>query len=98
MNLAEQTICTVAKIGQMSDTLRELGRFQNAMIVIHSDHGTLRRARPLLLVKYPGAKFEPLQIADHEVRLVDIVPTILDTFEIGHAELDGVHLQDHKIR
>ena len=97
-HLAEQTICTVMKIREIADTLRGFDRFRDAMIVIQSDHGTLRRARPLLLVKYPGAQTEPFQIARHEVQLIDIAPTILDALGLEHADLDGVNLQNDEAR
>ena len=98
VNLAEQTICTVVKIREIADTLRALDRFRDAMIVIHSDHGTLRPDRPLVLVKYPGAQTEPFRIARHEVQLIDIAPTILDALGLDHADLDGVNLQNDEAR
>ena len=98
VNLAEQTICTVVKIREIADTLRALDRFRDAMIVIHSDHGTLRHDRPLVLVKYPGAQTEPFRIARHEVQLIDIAPTILDALGLDHADLDGVNLQNDEAR
>ena len=94
VHLAEQTICTVMKIREIADTLRGLDRFRDAMVVIHSDHGVLRRGRPLMLVKYPGARAEPFQIARHEVQLIDVAPTILDALGLDHADLDGMNLQN----
>ena len=98
VHVAEQTICTVMKIREIADTLRGFDRFRGAMIVIHSDHGTLRRDRPLMLVKYPGAQTEPFQIARHEVQLIDVAPTILDALGLEHADLDGVNLQNDEAR
>jgi len=98
VNLAEQTICAATKIQEIANKLRELDRYRDAMIVIHSDHGTLRRGRPLILVKYPGAESEPFRIARHEVQLVDIAPTILDATGLDHVDLDGVNLQNDGAR
>ena len=42
--LPEQQIRTVANIRAIADTLRQHNRFQDALIVIHSDHGTLLRS------------------------------------------------------
>lgn len=94
VTLVEQTMCTVNRLAAFVGLLRRLARFEDAMILVQSDHGTIRRDRPLLLVKYPGRNTEPLAIADHPVQLVDIVPTILDELGIDHSGMDGVSLKN----
>ena len=89
----EQTVCTTIKIGEFLDTLRNLDRFRDAMIVIHSDHGDILRRRPLLLVKYPGRSQEPLEVARYQVQLLDIAPTILKAVGLEDTGLSGMPLQ-----
>ena len=93
--LVEQTMCTVIRLAEFVGLLRRLARFEDAMILVQSDHGTIRRDRPLLLVKYPGRNTEPLVVADHPVQLVDIVPTILDELGIDYSGMDGVSLKNN---
>jgi len=94
VTLVAQSMCTVTKLTEFVGALRRLGRFQDAMIIIHADHGTLRRERPLLLVKYPRREAEPFEIAPHVVQLADIAPTIHESLGLEHTRFDGVPL-DH---
>jgi len=103
--LIDQIVCVTRKIGEFAQVLRSHGAFEDALIVIHSDHGTLDKTRPLLLVKYPGEHSEPLKVARHHVQLLDVMPTILGTLEMplesSEGEpLDGVALwrTDPKLR
>ncbi len=94
LTLVAQSVCAVNKIRQLIGELRRLGRFTDAMVVIHGDHGTIHRDRPLLLFKQPGRAEEPFEIASHVVQLADVVPTIHRLLGLELDGLDGVPLDD----
>ena len=94
VTLVAQSMCTVAKITEFVELLRLLGRFRDAMIVIHSDHGTLHRYRPLLMVKAPGRAAEEFETALEVVQLADVAPTIQSTLDLDLTGLDGIPLDD----
>jgi arylsulfatase A-like enzyme len=79
--------------------LKDLGLYQNTMIILTSDHGeeffdheawlhghTLYNEliHIPLIFKFPHSKFTNLRIED-DVRIVDIMPTILDELGIDHT-------------
>ncbi len=94
-----------ALVGALTSKLKALGLYDDTMIVLTSDHGeefyehgSWEHGHALydeslkvpLIVKLPGSKFRGKRIGSF-VRLVDIMPTILEAYEIG-AEglgLDG---------
>lgn len=80
------------ELGRLFDLLRDAGRFDDAMIVVTSDHGeaflengvmighgvyaTTEETHVPLIVKFPNQRFRG-QRTDHIVELVDVMPTIL---------------------
>lgn len=94
--------------GDFMAQLKELNIYENAMIVLVSDHGeeffehkgwahshALYDEQILvpLIVKFPGSRLSGTRIAT-PVGLLDLMPTILDFYKIGYnaAELDGMSL------
>ncbi len=90
--LLEQTVCATVTIGEFADALRRLGRFTDALIVVHSDHGTINRERPLLLVKYPGRADEAMEQVPYPVQLLDVAPTVLQALGLDTSKLEGLPL------
>ncbi|MBI3666425.1 MAG: sulfatase-like hydrolase/transferase, partial [Acidobacteria bacterium] len=88
--------------------LKELGLYQNSLIIITSDHGEAFGDRNLcnhggisvyqdlvhipLLIRYPQSGRK--EVADEPVSLVDIMPTVLDVLGMEvPKDLDGRSLQ-----
>jgi sulfatase-like protein len=85
-DLHQQSACTLRLVLDFLRRLRELGRYEDATIVIHGDHGV---SPPwgghgpipddawctLLLVKPAGAA-GALRVSDEPARLLDITPTL----------------------
>ena len=96
-------------IGELIDTLKELGLYENTLIVVTADHGHAigehgylghglgtvyqEEVHIPLLVKYPGQ--QDAARADFPVSQVDLLPTILDTVGINlpSASLPGQSLR-----
>jgi hypothetical protein len=105
-----------AVVGEVLDTLGDLGVLDEAMVVVTSDHGVsflpggnrrgrdawgspdpageLAEAVPVpLFIKYPGQRTG--EVDRREVRLVDVVPTIVDVLDVEVPPgwvVDGVSL------
>ncbi|NOR13136.1 MAG: sulfatase-like hydrolase/transferase [Candidatus Aminicenantes bacterium] len=95
-------------IGPLIEKLKELGLYQNTMIVLTSDHGeeffdhgawyhghTLYNEliQIPLIIKFPHSEYRHQRISD-TVRIVDIMPTILEQLDIDYSPygLDGTSL------
>jgi arylsulfatase A-like enzyme len=93
-------------VGIFFEKVKELGLWENSMIILLSDHGCpigehgiIKKVRPWpyeelaripLLVKYPGIKEGKVNTF---VETVDIMPTILDAFDVKYnGLLDGESL------
>jgi hypothetical protein len=90
-NYERQALCSLKQIEEFLQRLRALGVYDGALIVIAGDHGAsfgesgdrshgltqfrLSRARPLLAVKWPGAKGGLAQ-SSAPASIQDIAPTI----------------------
>jgi len=90
-NYERQVRCGLAQIEEFLQRLRVLGVYDDALIVVAADHGAsfgevggrshgltqyrLSRARPLLAVKWPGAK-GGLSRSSAPASIQDIAPTI----------------------
>ena len=75
-----------AYVEQVVSELKKLGRYENAMIVVHSDHGrryNVDRRIPLI-VKFP--KQYSVRDSGSNVQLLDVAPTILDVVGIDIPE------------
>jgi arylsulfatase A-like enzyme len=85
------------ELGQLIDTLKQLGLYDDSMIIITADHGTsftggfqgyfspavLAAEHHIpLLVKFPGQAQE--RRVDSAVSLVDILPTVLETVGVTY--------------
>lgn len=96
--------------GALTSKLKALGLYEDTMIVLTSDHGeefyehgSWEHGHALydeslkvpLIVKFPGAAFRGKRVGGF-VRLVDVMPTILEAFDIGTGGLglDGRGLFD----
>ncbi|MGD8540019.1 MAG: sulfatase [Candidatus Aminicenantes bacterium] len=92
-------------IGPLIKKLKELDLYDRTMIIFTSDHGEefyehrgWEHSHSLynelikipLVIKFPDSRFRGEQI-DNIVRLIDIVPTVLDVLEIenSESEMDG---------
>ena len=99
-----------ALVGPLVSKLKALGLYDETLIVLTSDHGeefyehgSWEHGHALydeslkipLIVKFPGSKFRGRRVGSF-VRLVDIMPTILETYgiEAGGLGLDGRGLLD----
>jgi len=108
--LYEAEITTIDEylIGPLIKLLKTEGLYDQTMIIITSDHGEeifdhggwqhghslyQEITRVPLIVKFPSSRFGGTRIKEN-VRLIDVVPTILDELNIEWPELrfDGVSL------
>lgn len=92
-------------VGELLDGLKELGMYENSVIVLFADHGeafkdhksyfhgmTLYREEieVPLMIRVPGV--EPREVSER-VALVDIFPTVVDMFDVPFdGKLQGVSL------
>jgi hypothetical protein len=98
----EQSQCALKLIGEFVNLLKELGRFDRSLILIHGDHGAFFRVKDgvltrgsrsrsqnaLLLFKPFGATGDhELAVSSHETTLLDIKPTLLGS--VASARRDG---------
>jgi len=98
-------------IGPLIENLKELGLYQNTMIILISDHGEEffehgawfhghslynELIQIPLIIKFPHSEYRGRSI-DQTVRIVDIIPTILEQLELDHSPngMDGVSLIPH---
>ncbi len=92
-----------ALVGALTSKLRALGLYDDTLVVLTSDHGeefyehgSWEHGHALydeslkvpLIIKFPGSKFRGKRVGSF-VRLVDVMPTILEAFDIG---ADGLGL------
>jgi arylsulfatase A-like enzyme len=95
-------------IKPLIETLRRLGLYEHTLLILTSDHGEEfyehgawvhgrqlyeESIRVPLLFKFPGGRFKGRKV-DGPVRLIDIMPTILDILDIDRAAagMDGTSL------
>ncbi len=105
-NVILQSQCAVRLIGEFTERLKSLDRYDNSLIVIHGDHGErynvdgmnltpirFRSNRTLLLLKPPAAN-EPdgLTSSSIEASLIDIAPTIYESIGRQSASHEGYSL------
>ncbi|HOW27707.1 MAG TPA: sulfatase [Elusimicrobiota bacterium] len=95
------------QLAQLIQKMKALGLYDNTLIIVTADHGEafgehelwLHRhgqfyqpfIRVPLIVKPPGPPRPPLRIST-PVRLIDIMPTILEALHIPPGDLDGSSL------
>lgn len=96
------------EVGRLLDVLRAAGLYEDALIVVTSDHGeslmdhgvwvghglflTDDEIRVPLIVKLPGNRFAGTRV-DEMVRLVDVAPTMLDVLDVPPpASFEGISL------
>jgi len=107
-NYDGQILAMDAALGRFLDALRARGRYENALIIVTSDHGELlgehsemgHMGRTLyeplvhipLIVKYPGAD-RPRDVSPRPVQLVDLLPTVAALTGVTvPAEVEGAPL------
>jgi hypothetical protein len=87
-----QTECTLHLLDELFEAIEALGRFEDAFIVVHGDHGApfriqhgelvrarARSSRTPLMFKPPGRRRDvDLAICNVETTLLDVAPTVLD--------------------
>lgn len=76
------------------DKMRELGIYENATIIITTDHGSSgggetlnmphKTAVPIMLVKPAGASGDAIKVSEAPVSHTDFIPTILDGFSLSY--------------
>ncbi|MFH1755192.1 MAG: sulfatase-like hydrolase/transferase, partial [Candidatus Latescibacterota bacterium] len=92
---------TDSQVGRFIDRLKELGMYDNSMIIITSDHGEefwehqqFEHGHTLydelvhvpLIIKYPAGTVPSLRIVTSQVRLIDVMPTVFQTCDITKPE------------
>ena len=88
--------------------LKEMGIYDNTLLIITSDHGEefmdhggWLHGRTLynelikvpLIIKFPSSRYKGNRVSSI-VRLIDIMPTILDTAQVDYSGLDGKTLRE----
>ena len=83
------------------DGMKEMGIYDNSMIIITSDHGEMLGEQDLLyhglplyepllwvplIIKYPKGTGDRQSVVEHPVQLVDLLPTILDLLDLPIPE------------
>jgi arylsulfatase A-like enzyme len=99
-----------ALVGALTAKLKALGLYDDTLIVLTSDHGEEfyehgiwlhghslydESLKVPLIIKFPGSKFRRKRIGS-VVRLVDVMPTVMEAFGIkaGEFDIDGRGLLD----
>jgi len=99
-----------ALVGALTAKLKALGIYDDALIVLVSDHGEEffehgnwlhghslydESLKVPLIIKFPGSKYRGKRIGSF-VRLIDVMPTIMEAFDItaDGLDLDGRGLLD----
>jgi arylsulfatase A-like enzyme len=96
------------EVGALLKALKEMGVYENTLILLTSDHGEGFMEHGLishssapydelirvpLIVKLPGSESSGARV-DRQVRLIDVAPTILDYLDVAApAGMDGVSLR-----
>lgn len=96
-------------LGEWLDELQRLGLYEDAVIIITSDHGeeflehgNLEHSKTLypevlhvpLVVKFPGGQFAGQRVSA-PVQLIDLLPTLLDVIHVEKPDsLAGISLLD----
>ena len=108
-DMRQQTRCTMRLLLEFVDVLRQLGRFDESLMVVHGDHGEAYRVkngvlvesrsrslRALLLIKPIGKrKQDGFEVSNLPSSLLDVTPTILECVGLGaSADLEGRSLTE----
>lgn len=97
-----------AYFGEFLDKLKQMGLYDEAMIVLMSDHGEefydhggwthghglyQEQIRVPFMIKFPGGRFAGRQV-EETVGVIDILPTILGYYRTGFEadKIDGIDL------
>jgi len=102
--------CTDGYVGRLFDELRELGLWENTMVIVTADHGEefyehgrnshknsvyVESVHVPLIIKWPRSVTDAPAHDDRMVSLVDLYPTILDVAGCSvDAPLNGRALRD----
>ena len=101
----EQSGCATKLLVDFVERLKELGRFDDSLIIAHGDHGAYNLAgegathsaervslRALLLIK-PIDRHGELAVSDMETTVVDVAPTLLKAVGVNnHLQAEGSSL------
>jgi phosphoglycerol transferase MdoB-like AlkP superfamily enzyme len=91
----EQSACATKLLVDFVDRLKELGRFNNSLVIAHADHGVYQpdndaenpaervSLRALLLIKPIGSDGD-LAVSEVESTVIDIAPTLLNALQVEH--------------
>lgn len=93
-------------VGQIIETLKEIGEYDNTLIIYTSDHGEMLGAHGAreknnfyeesvhvpLVMSFPG-RIKPGTVVKDPVSWLDLFPTILDYLLAAHYESDGESLK-----
>lgn len=102
----EQAGCATKLLVDFVERLKELGRFDNSLIIAHADHGVYDpentsenqaervSLHALLLVKPIGGNGE-LTVSGAKTTVMDIAPTLLGALEVDNAlQMEGTPLRE----
>jgi hypothetical protein len=102
----EQAGCATKLLVAFVERLKELGRFDNSLVIVHADHGVYEpensaenpaervSLHALLLIKPVGSDGE-LTVSDVKSTVIDIAPTLLSALEIeNQLQMEGRPLLD----
>ena len=102
----EQAGCATKLLVDFVERLKELGRFDNSLVIAQADHGVYEpdngaenpaervSLHALLLIKPIGSDGE-FAVSSVNSTLIDIAPTLLGALEVeNQLQMDGTPLQD----
>ena len=102
----EQAGCATKLLVDFVERLKELGRFDNSLVIAHADHGVYApessaenpaervSMRALLLIKPIGGRGE-LAVSDVKSTVIDIAPTLLRALAVeNQLQMEGKPLLD----
>jgi len=102
----DQAGCATKLLVDFVERLKELGRFDNSLVIAHADHGVYKpensvensaervSLRALLLIKPIGSDGE-LAVSDVKSTVIDIAPTLLGALAVeNQLQMEGRPLLD----
>lgn len=103
VTLEEQSRGSLRYVISYMEQLKELGLYDDAMIVITADHGEnfvadrlSQATNPILLIKYPHSNATEITISDVPATQPDIMATVLDTIGMKDSITSGQSLRSKK--
>lgn len=97
-NYRDEARPMVRRLAHLIEKLQSLGLYDDAFIIIQSDHGggfepehMPRRLMGLMAIKPPGAR-GPLEISDVQTSVTDVAATVLEAAGVENHDIPGVSI------